>query len=180
MQLHNTNIAGCYLIQPNIFSDHRGNFIKYFEFDEYKNHGLVTQFAEEYYTTSKHKVIRGMHLQLPPHDHIKIVNCVYGEIFDVVVDLRINSPTYKKSMAFSLSQENAKMVYISAGLAHGFFVKSNEAVVCYKVTTKYAPQYDTGIRWDSLVDIHWPEKNPVISDRDQSFVGLDEFVSPFK
>jgi len=174
-----TPFAGCYEVQPKVLSDSRGSFIKTFHHDEFKSLGLETNFQEEYYSNSHRNVVRGVHFQLPPEDHVKMVYCLDGEVFDVVVDLRVGSPTYKISASFSLSSKKANCLYIPKGMGHGFCVLSNSATLLYKVSTVYAPVYDSGVLWNSL-DIEWPVNDVILSRRDSSFQMLSEFNSPFR
>jgi dTDP-4-dehydrorhamnose 3,5-epimerase len=178
MKISETKIPGCYKITPTIFKDERGSFIKTLHQDIFEEHQLITHFVEEYYSVSKHNVLRGLHFQLPPKDHIKMVYCTQGEVIDTVVDLRIGSPTYGKVELFYLNAENAEIIYIPSGLAHGFYVTSETATMMYKVSTVYSPQEDTGILWNS-VGISWPSDRPVMSQRDRSFTPFDNFQSPF-
>lgn len=178
MQISETKIPGCYEITPKVFKDERGNFVKTFHEEIFKSHSLETHFAEEYYSVSHQNVLRGLHFQLPPQDHVKMVYCVFGEVVDAVVDLRLGSPTYGKFETFELSAEKANLIYIPPGLAHGFYAKSQTAIMMYKVSTVYSPECDTGILWNS-VGIAWKSDNPIISKRDNSFVPFSEFESPF-
>jgi dTDP-4-dehydrorhamnose 3,5-epimerase len=178
MQLKESTISGCYELLPKVFLDERGTFVKTFHEDIFRDCGLETNFAEEYYSVSYKNVIRGLHFQLPPKEHTKIVYCVQGSVQDVVVDLRIQSPTYGKFEIFSLSAEKANMVYIPIGLAHGFEVLSETAIMMYKVSSVYSPEHDTGILWNS-VNIPWQTRNPIISQRDQSFIEFPNFRSLF-
>ncbi|MBP0015936.1 MAG: dTDP-4-dehydrorhamnose 3,5-epimerase family protein [Cyanobacteria bacterium SBLK] len=178
ISLRETSIQGCYEIQPKIKKDERGSFVKTFNQDNFAELNLEISFAEEYYSVSKKNVLRGLHFQIPPHDHVKIVYCALGEIQDVVVDLRIDSPSYGRYEVFTLSSELANMAYLAKGTAHGFLTRSELAIVMYKVTTIYAPAFDRGILWNSL-DIPWQEKNPILSERDRSFPPLGDFQSPF-
>lgn len=178
LEIKETKIPGCYEILPFVHKDHRGAFVKTYHKDDFIGHNLVTNFDEEYYSVSTKGVLRGLHFQLPPKDHTKIVYCVYGEVLDVVVDLRVGSPTYGESNSVKLSADNAKMIYIPKGLAHGFYALSNQAIVMYKVTTVYSPEHDTGILWNS-VGIRWPDEKPIISQRDLSFPKLKDFACPF-
>lgn len=173
-----TTISGCFEMFPKRISDERGSFVKTFHRDVFLEHHLPVQFAEEYYSVSGNGVLRGLHFQLPPHDQIKIVYCLSGEVMDVVVDLRVGSPTYGDYRIFQLSAEKANMVYIPKGLAHGFFVSKEPAIVMYKASAVYAPDSDCGIHWNSL-GIPWPDKAPIISERDSQFPPLHQFVSPF-
>jgi dTDP-4-dehydrorhamnose 3,5-epimerase len=176
--LKKTLIPGCYELQPNVFRDERGLFVKTFHEDVFKENGLETHFAEEYYSFSHKRVLRGLHFQLPPMEHVKLVYCVYGRVLDTVVDLRVGSPAYGDFETFELSDEQANMVYIPKGLAHGFYVLSESAIVMYKVTTVYSPEHDTGILWNSA-DIPWPDEGPIVSKRDSEFIACKNFNSPF-
>lgn len=174
-----SKIPGCKLIVLNRFIDKRGAFIKTFHEDIFKGSGISMKVAEEYFTSSVKNVFRGMHFQVPPSDHEKIVYCNLGKITDYVFDLRVGSPTYGQYDAFELDGEKPKLVYIPKGIAHGFYVHSELAVLQYKVSTVYDLKCDTGILFSSLPfadDII----NPVISDRDKEFVSFQDFRSPFK
>lgn len=173
-----SSIPGCFEIIPNIFKDERGLFVKTFHQDIFEEHGLNTRWAEEYYSVSRQGVLRGLHFQLPPHDHVKLVYCLDGEVFDAVVDLRKGSPIFGRHATFRLSADRANMLYIPSGLAHGFYTLSETATMMYKVSTVYAPEYDAGILWKSA-NIPWPNMNPIVSARDQGFIPLDSFQSPF-
>lgn len=180
MNLHvrKLSIPGCFEMKTDVFKDERGTFVKTFHQDVFDKHGLATDFAEEYYSYSIKGVLRGFHFQLPPDDHIKLVNCVSGTIMDVVIDLRKGSPTYKQHAVFELSGEKGNALYLEKGIAHAFYVMSDFAIVLYKVTTVYAPENDSGILWNST-GIPWPDTNPRVSDRDRSFSALGEFNTPF-
>lgn len=173
-----TTIAGCYEIQPRILADARGAFVKTFHAEWFAELGLATHWAEQYYSVSQKGVLRGLHFQTPPHDHAKLVYCIAGEVLDVAVDLRKGSPTYGQHVALTLSATQGNMIYLAPGLAHGFYTLSDSATLVYNVTTVYTPSHDSGIRWDS-VGIAWPDGEPRISERDQAFSLLADFVSPF-
>jgi len=179
MDLRETRIKGCLEIFPRVMRDARGTFIKTFHRDVFEKNSLKAAFAEEYFTVSRSGVIRGLHFQLPPMDHLKLVYCVCGEVFDVVVDLRNGSPTYGQHESFTLSAEKGNMVYIPRGLAHGFCALTEGATMMYKVTSVYSPEHDRGLLWNSA-GISWPCKDPVLSDRDKGFPTLEEFHSPFR
>lgn len=178
MQFEESAIKGCFKISPDIRRDDRGFFVKTLHKDLYKEYGLHYDFIEEYYSSSKKGVLRGMHFQLPPHHHAKLVYCISGQVMDVVIDLRKKSPTYGQHAVFDLNSETANIIYMPPGLAHGFYTLSDDAMLIYKVTTVYAPEHDSGIRWDSA-DIPWPNKKPLLSPRDEGFKTLEEFNSPF-
>ena len=174
-----STIPGCYQLQPAVFRDERGSFVKTFHRDVFAHYNLETNFAEEYYSLSQRNILRGLHFQVPPKEHVKIVYCVLGEVIDVVVDLRLGSPTYGKFEVFEVSPEKANLIYIPAGLAHGFYVISEKTIMMYKVSTVYSPAEDSGILWNSI-GIPWPSNNPIISQRDSSFSPFSQFTSPFK
>ncbi len=172
-------IHGAYEIHPKVFSDSRGQFVKVFHRDAFNNLGLDVRFEEDYYSQSRRGVIRGLHFQKPPADHSKMVYCLSGKVFDVILDLRRSSPTYGHSIAINLSSDIRNIIYIPRGVAHGFCVLSDNATLIYKVSKVYDPKRDSGILWSSI-GINWPESNPILSERDASFAPLSEFKSPFK
>ncbi len=173
ISIETTSIEGCYIIKPRIFTDNRGAFVKTFHNEVYKDNNLDTDFKEEYYSISNKGVLRGLHFQKPPHDHVKVVYCVQGSVLDVVVDIRKDSSTFGKYEMFDMSSVNAEMIYIPKGLAHGFYVKSDIAIMMYKVTSIYSPEYDSGIKWDTI-GIPWPDLNPIISERDMALAPVSE------
>lgn len=176
-----TRLAGCYEIIPCRHSDNRGAFIKTVHQEAFKELGLEYNFTEQYHSISKKNVLRGLHFQLPPSDHAKLVYCMEGRIFDVAVDLRQGFATYGCFHTCELSAENGKMLYIPKGMAHGFYTLSEQSVVMYNVTSVYDAERDSGILWNSL-NIPWPVDEiepPVISERDKNFCTFAEFSSPF-
>lgn len=179
MNVIETAIPGLLEIVPAAHVDERGSFVKTFHRERFESLGLRTDFVEEYYTRSRARVLRGLHFQLPPHGHVKLVTCVHGRVLDAVLDLRAGSPTFGRHVLFALSARRPSLVYIPEGLAHGFFVPGSGAVLLYKVTSLHAPAHDAGILWNSA-GIPWPDPDPIISDRDRSFPPLDGFVSPFR
>lgn len=178
MKIEETAISGCFKIMPRVFRDERGSFIKTFHSDLFADHGLVTSFAEEFYSWSKRGVLRGLHFQTPPSDHTKMVTCLSGEVFDVVVDLRVGSPTFGHHEIITLRAADATVLYIPSGLAHGFMALGDEALMYYQVTSVHDPACDKGIHWNSA-GIAWPISKPVVSARDAAFPTLTEFVTPF-
>jgi dTDP-4-dehydrorhamnose 3,5-epimerase len=173
-----TIISGCYELEPSIFGDSRGKLVKTFHKDVFLSLGLETDFTEEYYSISPKNILRGLHFQLPPYDHVKCVTCLSGKIFDVVVDLRKKSKTYKQYFSIELDAEKGNMLYIPEGLAHGFNVLSDTAIFLNRTTTVYNADSEAGIKWDSC-GIIWPNTNPILSDKDKNLITLDKFKSPF-
>jgi dTDP-4-dehydrorhamnose 3,5-epimerase len=159
--------------------DARGTFVKTFHESSLVEHDIYFTLRESYFSFSKKDVIRGMHLQLPPWEHSKIVFCPLGAILDVIIDLRKNSPTYKQHFAHILSSENNKACYIPEGFAHGFKSLTDNAITYYLVSSEYNKEHDTGVRYDSI-GFDWEVNEPIISTRDLSFPSLDNFDSPFR
>ena len=173
-----TGLAGFRVVHAKVREDARGSFTKVYHEAAFRELGLATDFREEYYSVSKKDVLRGLHFQLPPADHEKLVWCMSGEVLDVVLDLRRASATYGEHRCFTLTGGSGMMRYIPRGMAHGFLTRSEEAVMVYKVTSVYAPDFDVGIRWDTA-GIDWGVSSPLLSERDQGFVSLADFSSPF-
>jgi len=173
------SLAGCYELFPSVRRDARGLFVKTFHEEIYSAAHLATRFAEEYYSISKRRVLRGLHFQVPPHEHAKLVYCTHGEVLDVVVDLRVGSPTFSRHQIFQLGGRRRNILYIPVGFAHGFYVMSASATLVYKTTSVHSEDHDRGVRWDSA-GIPWSDPDPIVSDRDRSLPPLPEFQSPFR
>lgn len=178
MNFSETPISGLTIIELKTFEDSRGRFTKIFTDNFFQAHNLDLTIKESYYSISHKDVIRGMHFQTPPYDHVKIVYVPQGRIIDVVLDIRKNSPTYGKYFSIELSAINGKVLIIPKGLAHGFKSLEDNTNVTYMQTTCYAPDNDIGIHYDSF-GFDWEVTNPKLSDRDLSFQPLDEFDSSF-
>ena len=172
-------IGGCYAIQFPAFSDARGLFVKTIQRSVFEHQGLEVDFAEVFYSTSRKNVLRGMHLQLPPSDHAKLVYCTSGSICDVAVDLRVGSDTYGQYEVYELTADANNAVYLSRGIAHGFYVRKAPCTVIYHVTSEHDPSHDVGVLWNSF-GAPWPVNNPIVSVRDQSLPVFSEFKSPFR
>jgi dTDP-4-dehydrorhamnose 3,5-epimerase len=179
MRVTETAIPGCVEIELPAYLDQRGSFVKNFHEGQFRALGLKTHFPEEFYSRSVSGVLRGLHFMAPPHDQIKIVTCLHGAVLDAVLDLRRGSPTFGKHVLIELSAERASMVYISKGMAHGFYVPSGEAILLYRVSVVHSPEHDAGIRWDSA-GIPWPTKSPLLSARDTELPKFGAFESPFE
>ena len=178
MEFRKTLIPGCYEITPKVIEDSRGRFIKVFHNPSFKKWGINEHFTEQYYSVSNKRVLRGLHFQTPPYDLSKLVYCVAGKVIDVVLDLSKGSPTYGKHFMLELNSDTANLLYIPRGLAHGFYVISEQATLVYNVTTAYNAEYDKGIHWQSA-GILWLDNNPIVSPRDRQFPALIDFESPF-
>ena len=180
MEVEALPLAGCLVLRPTVRADQRGAFVKFFERAPWERLGLVTEFAEEYYSVSHRGVVRGMHFQVPPHDHAKVVWCIAGAVFDACVDLRRASPTYGQSHSLELNADDPAVLYLPRGIAHGFCALEDHSVLVYKVETAYAPEHDEGVHWQSC-GVSWPDcADPdLVSERDQQHPDLRAFVSPF-
>lgn len=177
-KLITTAIPGCVELQPRVHEDPRGRFVKTYHNRAFASLGLETELAEEYYSVSHRGVIRGLHFQVPPMDHAKIVYCVSGRVQDAVLDLRAGSPVYGHYALLELSASSGNILYVPRGVAHGFCVLSDTATLVYNVSSVYSPEHDGGIRWNSA-GIPWAEANPSLSERDRAFPLFESFVSPF-
>jgi dTDP-4-dehydrorhamnose 3,5-epimerase len=173
-----TGLPGCYLVRPTRFEDQRGTFAKTFHAPSFAAAGLRVDWREDYYSSSRRGVLRGMHFQTLPAAHAKLVYCVAGAVRDAVLDLRQGSPSFGKHRSFELTEANAVGLYIPSGCAHGFLATSDNAIMYYKVTSVHAPEQDRGLLWDSF-GCDWGVADPVVSRRDQRHPHFEGFVSPF-
>lgn len=178
MKITEVQFPGCFLIESSQFIDIRGGFVKTYHQKVFEENGIAMHFAEEFYSVSKKNVLRGMHFQLPPSDHEKLVYCLSGAVLDVFLDLRKESPTYGQSMGIELRGENTRTLFLPKGIAHGFLSLEDNSVMIYKTSTVHDPLKDCGIRWDSF-GYKWPISSPIISERDTKHSGFTEFNSPF-
>ncbi|MCB4809203.1 dTDP-4-dehydrorhamnose 3,5-epimerase [Tamlana sp. 62-3] len=174
-----TEIPGLYILKPKVFSDSRGLFVKIFHNCFFDDLGLRTDFVEEYFSTSAKGVVRGLHFQTPPYQHVKCIICLKGAIFDVVVDLRKNSPTFGKHLTINLKADEPKILYIPEGLAHGFMSLEDDTIFLNKTTTVFDAECDAGIHWNSC-GIEWPDIPIILSEKDKNMVSFNNFDSPFK
>jgi dTDP-4-dehydrorhamnose 3,5-epimerase len=172
MLLTETKLEGCFIIEPDLFEDDRGFFARAWSKAEFAEHGLNVLFVEANLSFNRKKnTLRGMHYQSAPHQQAKLVRCTRGAIFDVALDLRADSPTYKQWIASELSGDNHRMLYIPQGFAHGFQTLMNDTEVFYEVTHTYAPANSHGVRWnDRAFKIDWPEATErIIIARDREY-----------
>lgn len=164
------------LIKPKAFEDERGFFMETYKKEDFEEKaGIKGEFIQENHSKSKYGVLRGLHFQKEPYAQAKIVRCIRGEIYDVAVDLRKDSPTFGNYVGVNLSEDNRYQLYVPRGCAHGFLVLSDVAEVIYKVDNVYAPGYEGGLIWnDSDVNVKWPNDNPTLSEKDKSWPTLRE------
>jgi dTDP-4-dehydrorhamnose 3,5-epimerase len=163
-----TPLPGLILFELQVFRDARGFFVETYHEGKYREAGLEATFAQDNMSSSSKHVLRGLHHQWP-NPQGKLVSVVHGEIFDVAVDIRPDSPTYGKWHGELLSEENRRQLYIPEGFAHGFCVISDQALVTYKCTRVYDPNGDGSILFsDPDIGIVWPAEEPILSDKDRA------------
>ena len=171
MKFLSTKIPGLIVIDPDIFEDKRGFFFECYHADKFKEGGINDLFVQDNHSKSAQGTLRGLHYQLDPNSQAKLVRVISGEIFDVAVDIRKNSPTFGKWEGIVLSAENKKQFFVPRGFAHGFYVLSESTEVLYKCSTLYHPQSDRSIHWnDPAVGIQWPIISglaPILSQKDE-------------
>lgn len=182
ISIEKTSIEGLTLIHPHVFEDKRGYFIKDFEKTYYKNNGLPVDFIETNESKSKKGTIRGLHFQ-QKFSQGKLIRVIKGAVYDVAVDLRFGSSTFGKWMGFELSEHNHNVLYIPEGFAHGFLALEDDSIFSYKCTNKYAPEFDSGVRYnDPEIGVVWPVdriggwENVVTSSKDAKLQSFSEFV----
>ncbi len=166
-----TDLPGAYLIEPDRRSDVRGYFARTYCAKELTDQGLEPHVSQCSVSFNHHKgTLRGMHYQLAPFEEVKVVRCNRGSIYDVIIDLRQESPSYKKWFAAQLDQENGKMLYIPRGFAHGFQTLADDTEVYYQMSQVFSPEHARGVRWnDPAFSIPWPDADRTILDRDQNY-----------
>ncbi|MBU3612853.1 dTDP-4-dehydrorhamnose 3,5-epimerase family protein [Polynucleobacter sp. MG-27-Goln-C1] len=177
MQKINEILPKTWLVSLDRLDDSRGTFVK--TLSKSMLHELNFDFLmhEEYYSVSNKDVVRGMHFQVPPHDHVKIVYCPKGAVLDVLLDLR-PGPTYGKTKSMLLEASSPSLLIIPQGIAHGFKSLADGSLLVYKTSSEYAPKYDAGIIWNSF-SFDWGIKNPILSSRDLSHPSFEDFQTPF-
>ena len=162
------NLPDVMLVEAKSFPDDRGYFKEIFKESSFIENEINTRFVQDNFSHSSKAVFRGLHFQKNPKAQAKLVTTLRGEIFDVVVDIRKDAPTYGKWVSEILSEQNHKLLYIPEGFAHGFCILSDEADVFYKVNQEHSPEHDTGFIWnDPEINIKWPIDKPIMSERDQ-------------
>jgi len=168
MNLIPTELNDAYIIEPRVFNDERGWFIESFSSQNYIALGIKTTFIQDNHSMSLKKgVLRGLHFQIDPLAQAKLIRCTRGSILDVIVDLRVGSPTYKKWLKIELSAENFKQLFIPKGFAHGFLTLSDNTEVQYKVDEYYSKDCDRSIRFDdNELGIDWGIDHPILSQKD--------------
>lgn len=170
MQFEETPLSGAFLIELDRLGDERGFFARLFCEEEFAKRGLESRFPQINNSLSKEVgTLRGMHYQVTPHEEVKLVRCVQGALWDVILDLRQGSPTFGQSFGVELSASNRCMLYVPRGFAHGFLTLEADTEAFYLVSTPYAPASERGVRWnDPFFAIEWPSEPRVVSEKDKS------------
>lgn len=183
MKFIKTEISDVYIIEPSVFGDNRGYFLESFNLERFEENVYPVKFVQDNESKSSKGVLRGLHFQKPPFEQSKLVRCIEGKVVDVAVDIRKGSPTYGMHVAVELSGENKRQLFVPRGFAHGFAVLSETAVFAYKVDNVYAPDSDSGIRFDDKeLDIDWGllEEDVQLSEKDKDLAFFKDLDSPFK
>ena len=167
-----TKLKGAFVIEPQSLSDARGVFARSYSEQEFESHGLNPRIAECNISFSKKRyTIRGMHFQRSPFAQAKLVRCTKGAVYDVIIDLRPDSPTFKQWIGEELTAENRRMLYVPEGFAHGFQTLEDDSEVFYQISNAYNPGSEGGVRWnDPVFGIEWPAMDGItINARDQNY-----------
>ena len=170
MKVTKTEIEGLVVIDPDCYGDHRGWFMETYNEAKMKENGIDVVFVQDNHSKSLVKgTLRGLHFQNNPMGQTKLLRCTKGVMLDVAVDLRKDSPTYKKWFSIELTEENKKQLFIPQGFAHGFLALSDDVEVQYKVDNLYSKEHDRGIRYnDPEIGIDWGDIDPVLSEKDMT------------
>jgi len=180
-----TEVRGCRELRLDPSSDHRGGFLKLFQAGRFAADGIELGVQELFVSRSRPGVVRGLHFQAPPADVAKLVSCLEGAVLDVVVDLRVDSPTFRRHSLVELSAAAANALYVPCGCAHGFLVTPSagacDALVLYAQSGEHDAEREGGVLWSS-VGVDWPidDADVILSARDATFAALDAFDSPFR
>ncbi len=168
-------ISDLILITPRVFRDDRGYFMESFQKQAWEEGGISCDFVQDNQSFSSRNVLRGLHFQKAPYAQDKLVRVITGEILDLAVDIRPDSPTFLRWASFRLDDSRAEQLFIPKGFAHGFRVLSDSAIVAYKTSAPYAPDCDGGIRWDDpQLAINWGSTSPVLSPKDAALPLISE------
>jgi len=166
-----TELPGVWIIAPEIREDARGFFARTWCAREFAERGIDDRWVQSSISFNKKKgTIRGLHFQRAPHEEGKLVRCTAGGLYDVAVDLRSSSPSYKRHVAVELTAANRKMLYVAKGCAHGFQTLEDATEVAYEISEFHSPDHGAGVRWDDpAFGIRWPLADPILSDRDRGY-----------
>jgi len=176
MKLIKTDFNGCYIIEIEKKIDERGFFARTWDQNIFKKNNLNENLVQCSISFNKKKyTLRGIHYQTDPHEEDKLVRCTKGKLYDVIIDLRPDSDTFKKWINVELSQDNYRMIYIPKGMAHGFQTLEDNTEVFYQISQKYSAEHSKGIRWnDPEFSIKWPNDVPILSKKDSNYLDFKE------
>jgi dTDP-4-dehydrorhamnose 3,5-epimerase len=171
MRFGQTAIEGAYIIDPEPVHDERGSFARLWDRDEFERRGLTTTMAQCSVSHNRYRgTLRGMHYQAPPYEEVKLVRCTRGAMYDVIIDVRPRSPTFRRWIGVDLSEHNRRLLYVPAGVAHGFLTLQDDVEVYYQISQVYEPTVARGVRWnDPAFAITWPADVRVLSERDRTY-----------
>ena len=175
MTFRETAIEGVWVVEPERYEDERGFFARTWDFEEFGRRGLNSRLVQCSISFNRRRgTLRGMHYQAAPHEEAKLVRCTSGSIFDVAVDLRMESATFRRWVGTELSAENRLAMYVPEGCAHGFLTLTDDSEVAYQISELHAPDAARGVRWDDpAIGIDWPGEILVINERDRSYPDLE-------
>lgn len=181
LNFQETAFPGLFIIQPRVHKDHRGFFVETFRNDIFAQHGLPEFVQDNHARSEQQGVVRGLHFQMPPAAQGKLVWVTRGAVLDVVVDIRIGSPTFGQHFSIELSADNFTRLYVPRGFAHGYMTLQAGTEFQYKVDALYSPEHDKGILWnDPALGIAWPDIPPILSEKDTGLPKLADLESPFR
>jgi len=182
LKVINTIFNDAFLLEPKVFGDHRGFFMESYNTQVFEELGLSYTFIQDNHSLSAEAgTIRGLHYQLNPFAQTKLVRAVQGAIYDVIVDIRKESPTYGQWQGFILTEENKRQLLVPMGFAHGFCTLVKNTEVIYKVDNYYSAEHDRGISWnDPYLNIDWPVREPILSEKDTKHPNLIDAENTFK
>jgi len=175
MNLNKTGFSGVFLIEIEKLKDDRGFFARTFDSNFFEDNGLISKFVQSSISYNIQKgTLRGMHYQIDPYAETKLISCINGKIFDVLIDLRPDSKTFKKWQSFELDSKHYPSLYVPEGIAHGFQTLEDNSVLSYQISNIYKPDFSRGIRWnDPFFNIDWPLEVPKISEKDLSYIDFN-------
>lgn len=174
-----SDIKGVYLLTPPLFKDNRGSVTKTFHKPSFDTLNLKSDFGESLVTENFQRgTVRGFHFQRPPYSQAKTIYCFKGAILNLVLDIRVGSPTYGQIRSFDLSSENHNILYVPEGMANLYIIKEDNTIILYNLTSKYMQDFEGGVRWDSI-DYDYPINQPIISEKDLLLPKWENFKSPF-
>lgn len=182
MEIIKTDLKGAFIINPTVMEDHRGFFYESYSQRILEENDIYINFVQDNHSYSKKSgTLRGLHFQTNPQSQGKLIRCIRGSIMDVIVDLRIGSPTYKKWISIILSDENKKELFAPRGFAHGFLTLTDNTEVLYKVDNYYSQEHDAGIIWnDPQINIDWNITDVILSEKDTNAPLLSDSKANFR